>query len=168
LRLYDPDSTSLRAGLEVSLRGPDGADRGKYEVERVAPKPGSPLVRLWLAGVGSREAADALSGLELSVRREDLGDLDEDEFYLADMIGHRVERRQAGEDGEFQALGIVVGITSNGAQDLFEIAYGDPGSSGRPRTWLLPILPQFLVEVGDARILVDLPEGMLPTSLESS
>ena len=34
----------------------------------------------------------------------------------------------------------------------------------RPDTWLLPALPQFIVEV-EGRVLVDLPLGMLPDSL---
>ena len=168
LRLHDPDSTSLREGMEVQLRDADGGDRGRYTVARVAPKPGSATVRLWLDGVEGREDAESLRGLDVWVDRDDLEALEDDEFYLADAIGRRVERESSESGGGTQALGVVIGVTTNGVQDLFEVAYGDDTNRRSPRTWLLPVLPQFLVEIDEQRILVDLPEGMLPSQLERS
>jgi hypothetical protein len=40
-----------------------------------------------VAGIDSKDAADALRGLRLYVAREALPEPDEDEFYLADLIG---------------------------------------------------------------------------------
>ena len=62
-----------------------------------------------------------------------------------------------------QRLGKVVAVTTNGAQDLFEIEYFD---RGRARRWLIPVLPGFVKDVDDQRVVVDPPEGMLPEALE--
>jgi ribosomal 30S subunit maturation factor RimM len=94
---------------------------------------------------------------KLWLARKDLPPLKADEFYLADLIGLPVERLRP--DGRLQPLGTVIALTSNGAQDLLEVEYEVPGR--RPDTWLLPVLPQFIVEV-EGRLRVDLPIGMLP------
>lgn len=71
-----------------------------------------------LDGVTTREAAEALNGVELYVPRDRLPPPDEDEFYHADLIGLRA--RTAG--GE--ALGTIVAVHNFGAGDLIEIANG--------------------------------------------
>ena len=118
------------------------------------------MCRVQLVGVTDRDQAEALRGRELWLARADLPALARDEFYLADIIGLPVERVRP--DGRVQPLGTVVGLTSNGAQDLLEVEFQVEGR--RPDTWLLPALPQFIVEV-EGRVLVDLPLGMLPDSL---
>jgi hypothetical protein len=55
-------------------------------------------------GIDTKEAADALRGLRLYVPRSALPEPDEDEFYLADLIGltvrHVADQRPAGQDQE--------------------------------------------------------------------
>ena len=77
------------------------------------------------AGVETREQAEALRGLKLHVLREALPAPDEDEFYLADLIGMRVET----PDG--RVLGVVRGVQDFGAGDLLEIK-----PEGAPSFWL--------------------------------
>ncbi|GEM_PF-1353356 len=173
LRLHDADSTSVKAGLELSLRDPEGREVRRCRVSSVAPKPGSSVLRVCVAGVQTREDAEALRGLQVWVEREALHDLANDEFYLADLMGRSVERAwpdavcAAAHSERRQVLGTIVGVASNGAQDLFEVRYGVSGG-GRGKTWLLPVLPHFLIDISDARVLVDLPEGLLPAALETS
>lgn len=166
--LYDPDSRALRPGLRVELRprgGPEGHVRPdmSFEIVTVEPVPGKSAVRVQLAGVTDRDHAERLRGREVWVARADLPALAEDEFYLADVIGLPVERALA--DGRTQALGVVAGVTSNGVQDLLEVEWTRP--DGRRDTWLLPALPQFIVDVGPQRLRVDLPHGLLPDALEA-
>jgi 16S rRNA processing protein RimM len=71
------------------------------------------------AGISDRGAAEALRGVLLSVRREELPALDAGEYYHADLIGLRCESR----DGE--GLGTVVGVENFGAGDLLEIERPD-------------------------------------------
>jgi 16S rRNA processing protein RimM len=88
------------------------------------------------AGVDSKEAADALKGLRLFVARADLPEPEEDEFYLADLIGLEA-RSPAGE-----VLGKVKAVHDFGAGDLLEI---DPLGGGA--TWLLPFTVAAVPEV---------------------
>ena len=66
-------------------------------------------------GIDTREKAAALRHGELTIAREQLPPPDEDEFYLADLIGLRV----VGPEG--QSLGVVVAVMSHGAGDILEI-----------------------------------------------
>jgi ribosomal 30S subunit maturation factor RimM len=61
---------------------------------------------------------------------------------------------------------VVTGVMNNGAQDLFEIEWTDPG--GGVHAWLLPVLPGFVLDVDAQRVLADPPLGMLPDALERS
>jgi 16S rRNA processing protein RimM len=95
--------------------------------------------------IASKEAADALRGLRLYVPREALPAPDEDEFYLADLIGMRTET------AEGEPLGRVKAVQNFGAGDILEI---DPGG-GRP-TLFLPFTREAVPEVrlGEGRLIV--------------
>ncbi|MFM8819252.1 MAG: ribosome maturation factor RimM [Phenylobacterium sp.] len=77
------------------------------------------------AGVETREQAEALRGLKLHVPRQALPPPDEDEFYLADLVGMRVETT----DG--RVLGAVRGVQDFGAGDILEVK-----PEGAPSFWL--------------------------------
>ena len=88
-----------------------------------------------LKGVADRNAAEALRGLKLYIPRDSLPEPEEDEFYLADLIGLFVET------AEGEALGTVKAVQDFGAGDLLEI---------QPRagaTWWLPFTRQAVPEV---------------------
>ena len=68
-----------------------------------------------LAGIGDRNAAEALRGTLLTVPRSELPPLEAGEYYHADLIGLAC-RDEAGE-----ALGTVVAVENFGAGDLLEI-----------------------------------------------
>src|SRR5437899_2116750 len=82
VRMHDPASEAL-AGVERVRVG--GAER---VVERASRDKAEWLVKL--AGVDDRDAAEALRGLAVEVRRADLPRLDDGEFYLADLVGYAV------------------------------------------------------------------------------
>jgi len=96
----------------------------------------------------SKEATDALRGLELYVPRAALPPAEEDEFYLDDLIGLRAEA----PDGT--ALGRVLNVHDFGAGDLLEIAPEGGGPS-----WLIAFtkanVPQ--VDVPGGRVVVIRP-----------
>jgi len=153
VKLADPRSSSLRAGIRLRL-----GEGGPARVVAEASEPdGHGLLRVALEGLRTREAAEPLRGTGLWVEREQLPVLAEDEYYLADTIGAEVHD----EDG--RALGRVLGITSNGAQDLLEVAWRDVG--GGLHEWLLPALPGFVLAVGSGRVLARVPEEFLPEAL---
>ena len=77
--------------------------------------------------IATKEEADALRGLKLHVPRDRLPEPDEDEFYLADLVG--LEAR----DPDGVVLGKVKSVQNFGADDMLEIA---PAAGGQ--TWYLP------------------------------
>jgi 16S rRNA processing protein RimM len=88
------------------------------------------------AEIATKEDADALRGLRLFVAREALPEPEEDEFYLADLIGLDA----VSPEGE--GLGRVKAVHDFGAGDILEI---DPGE-GRA-TWYLPFTREAVPEV---------------------
>ncbi len=73
-------------------------------------------------GVGDRDAAEALKGVELFVDRAALPQPDEDEFYHADLIGLEVR------DSEGRVLGRVSALHNFGANDVLEFVRADGDS----------------------------------------
>ncbi|BCH52608.1 ribosome maturation factor RimM [Agrobacterium vitis] len=95
-------------------------------------------------GVNDRNAAEALNGLELFIERSALPDeeLDDDEFYYADLEGLAVV------DAEGNSYGTVTAVFDFGAGDLLEVK----GPGKRP----------VLVPFSEAAVLqIDLEEGKL-------
>jgi 16S rRNA processing protein RimM len=151
--LYDTRSQSLRVGLNVAVRSSDGTEKLRSEITRVAPKPGSAIVRIWLADVSGRSDADALRECELWIDRSALPVLEEDEYYMADVVGLDVL-----EDG--RAIGTVVGVRDNRVQDLLEIE--SKLSNGQAVQWLLPAVSEIIVDVDERGVHVSVPPGMGP------
>jgi 16S rRNA processing protein RimM len=101
-----------------------------------------------IAGVATREAASALTGLELYARREQLPPPEADEFYYDDLVGLMAVSR----DGA--SLGRVVALSHFGAGDILEIA-----PEGGGDTLLLPFTKAVAVEIDfpGARIVIEAP-----------
>jgi 16S rRNA processing protein RimM len=97
----NPESTLLYEVDAVILRREGEERRCVVEGARQGPK-GAVLMRL--AGVGDRDAAEALRGTELLVPRSALPPTEEDEWYFVDLIGLEAV------DGEGAALGRVVDV----------------------------------------------------------
>ena len=98
-------------------------------------------------GVNSREDAEALTGLELYVERENLSDdeLDDDEFYYADLEGLDAV------DETGKSYGTVSGVYDFGAGDLLELK----GPGRRPA--LIPFSEAAVLEIDleGGRIVID-------------
>jgi 16S rRNA processing protein RimM len=117
----------------------------RYGVQQARPTPRGFL--LVLAGVGDRNAAEALRGATLEADRADLA-LDEDDVLLQDLVGCRVVRVDGSPWGE------VVGLDL-GPQARLIIR---DGAVER----LLPLVDAFVVAVDlpGRLITVDPPDGL--------
>jgi 16S rRNA processing protein RimM len=94
-----------------------------------------------LAGINDRNAAEKLNGVELYVERDRLPEIeDDDDFYIADLIG--LEAR--GEDGG--VLGKVLAVPNYGADDILEI--GKPGSETRLIPFTRAAVPEIHIAEG--------------------
>lgn len=170
VKLHDRASQALQPGRVVHLfeatEGAAGSDAPvrTLTVAAVGDMPGHPgRLRVQFEELGDRDDVLPLKGCAVRVQRVDLEPLQEDEFYLADVIGLPVQRRV---NEQLEDLGRVVGIMGTGAQDLLEVEWVGP--SGRAATWLIPAAPGFVLDVDAKRVLVDPPPGMLPEELEGS
>ena len=76
-----------------------------------------------VAGVSTREAAEALKGVEIFARRDQLPSPSENEFYFDDLVGLEAF------DTEGAALGRVVSLMNYGAGDILEIAPAEGGET---------------------------------------
>ncbi len=90
-------------------------------------------------GVETKEQADALRGLRLFIARDALPEPDEDEFYLADLIGLAVV------DPAGAPVGKVKSVQDFGAGDILEIIPEEGGA-----TWYLPFTREAVPEVSIA------------------
>lgn len=88
LKLYNPDTDLLGRGRAVTLKPAEGPARAA-RVARVRETEGALLVML--DGVSDRNAADALRGAEILIKRAEFPELAEGEFYACDVEGARVE-----------------------------------------------------------------------------
>ncbi len=111
------------------------------------------LIRL--RGVDDRNQAELLRGLYVMTELSNAVPLDDDEFYLYELIGMTVET----QDG--LVLGKLVDIMETGANDVF-IVQGE-----RFGEILIPAHDQTLVDIDrdQQRIFMALPDGLLPSDV---
>ncbi|MBP0591718.1 ribosome maturation factor RimM [Paraburkholderia sp. LEh10] len=106
-----------------------------------------------LAGTADRDAAFALRGYRVYVRRSDFPALNADEYYWVDLLGLDVVN-EAGVE-----LGKVAGLINNGAQSVLRIEYPATGKDGQPVTdeRLIPFVGVYVKTVDQAakKIVVD-------------
>ena len=128
----------------VELRSPSGTRRAaRVTFCRVN---GTKLIA-GFDGVESREAARALTGWEVWVRRSQASALRDEEFYVSDLQDARVF--QAG-----QLLGTIRGIVAGGPADLLEV---EQAGGGQP--FFVPFLTRFVPVVDLARHQIELEPG---------
>lgn len=133
------------------------ADGSKsYEFKVTGVKQGDFLCTL--PGVTDRNAAEALKGTRLYVPADALPELDEDEFYIKDLVGLTV----LGTDGT--ELGKVKEVSSFGAHDALEIAFIHTGEIPleKPQTEFILFTKQNVPELSLAAgtLTVDIPVGL--------
>jgi 16S rRNA processing protein RimM len=111
------------APLDIASYGPLTTAR-KGRVEIVKARLQKDMVVATLKGVGDRNAAEALNGVELFIDRDRLPPAeDADDFYYADLIGLAVRA----PDG--RAIGTLKSIDDYGAGDVVEIALNTGASA---------------------------------------
>jgi 16S rRNA processing protein RimM len=131
VHIFNPDSTLLEELAEVFLVGEEGEEPALVEVLSSRRGPKALLMRL--AGVSSREDVEALRGYRLCVPRAALPELEDGEYYHADLVG-----LEAFEGTE--SIGKVVDVLDYPSAECLKIQ--------RPGGFLeVPMLPQWLDRV---------------------
>ncbi len=104
-----------------------------------------------LMGVADRNAAEALKGATVQVRRSHFPQLEDDEFYWIDLIGLAVENSQG------ETLGTVVGLMDNGVHPILQVQEAVAAENEKPKERLIPFVDQFVKTVDQTgrKITVD-------------
>ncbi len=144
LTAYTADPMAL-AGYRALLR-----EDGSPGLTVLGARPVKDAIICRVAELDSKEAADALRGLRLFVPRAALPEPEEEEYYLADLIGLAVR------SPEGESLGRIKAVHDFGAGDILEI---EPG--GGRASWMQPFTREAVPEVRIAEgyvVAVRLPE----------
>lgn len=126
VKSHNPDSDQLLSLREVTLVGPDGKADGRRVLD--AKFHGKGLL-MRLSGVTTPEQARALYGFQLAVPRDALPEPEDDEFYLVDAIGARVELTDGSSFGtveSFRAYPTADVFCVRNDRGLFEVPVLDP------------------------------------------
>jgi len=91
-------------------------------------------------GVDTPEAVSALTGRELFVHRDALAPAEEDEYYLADLIGLEARDESGGK------IGTVDAVENFGSEDLIELILDEP-VKGLGRYAFIPFRKQLVTDV---------------------
>jgi len=137
--------------LLTSPGGGDGAGERVVEREIVVleGRPQGKTVVARLEGIEDRDAAEALVGHAIAVRRRDLPPLGDRGFYWADLIGMRVDT----VDGI--GIGPVVRLFETGANDVLVVGDERDGSRSGSEILVPWIRPDVVVRVDrQARVIV--------------
>ena len=119
----------------------------KYDIEKVRYQ--NEIVLLKLKGVDDIDEALKLKSNYIKIPRTDAKDTDEDEFFIADLIGCEVY--------ENDLIGIVTDIFTAGASDVYVIKRKDQ------KDLLIPAIESVIkkIDVENKRIDVEIPRGLL-------
>lgn len=151
---HDPQAVAAYGQVRIG--------EGSHKIKVTGAAKGQVIVAL--EGVGDRDAADALRGMELTVARAalDAGDVqvgevgddetgdDDQSWFQADLIGLGVE------SAEGKRLGTVTGMFDFGAGDLLEIK---PTLGGEAVLMAFTLANVPMVDVEGGRLVIDPPLG---------
>ncbi|WP_281799931.1 ribosome maturation factor RimM [Methylocystis echinoides] len=146
IRLQSHTADPMAIATYGALTDKSGAK--SFTLLSVRPQ-GKDMLVARVESVTDRAGAEALTGVELFIARDKLPEPeDEDEFYLADLVGLRAESR----DGA--AIGTVVALRNFGAGDILEIA---PAGGGE--TLMFPFTKAVVpvVAVAEGRVVIEPP-----------
>ena len=123
----------------------------QFQLTLVEARPTIAVVKI--DGVTSREAAEALKGLMLHIPRSALPEVEEDEFYHADLVGLVAETETEGR------IGVVYSLDDFGAGELIEIAL-DAGGAPLVCPFTLAAVP--VIDIAGGKVVLNPPKGLWP------
>lgn len=135
----------LGDGLEA-LKAHKSFNEGSLTLKKVrSDNKGGAIARF--AEVEGRKNAEKLRGTTLSVPREALPGLAQDEYYHADLIG------LAAHTDTGRAIGTVAAVQNYGATDIIEIALDPPPAKGM-KAIMVPMTKQAVVEWDATKLVI--------------
>ncbi len=151
IRLHDPTSTSLRRGVLCEFERAGEVLRTATVSEVRGAGPG---LSVQFEGVETVEAAEELRGVGVFVRRDALPALEQDEFYVDDVLGAEVFERTA--DGQLELKGRVTGFERYPSTDVLAVTL-----EANAAVVEVPLLAAYVTSVDAASHSVVLGAGAL-------
>jgi 16S rRNA processing protein RimM len=148
MQVFGDGGEALRPGVALHVTTPKGGVQ-VFELRQVAAGRKGGEARVAFEGVSDRDAADALRGSGVAVAAEALGEVEDDEVWVHELVGCRVE----GEDGV--ALGEIRGLWEAGSADVLVVAAADG------REHLVPAALLRDVDLAARRVVVELLPGLI-------
>lgn len=120
-----------------------------HKIERVSYRKN--MVVLKLEGIDYRNLAEEQKGKKLYLNKEDMWEIPEDTYFVADLLGLNV----LNEEGEH--IGILTDVIQNSAQDIYEIQMENK------KKFLLPAVKEFVLSINieGKNMVVRLIEGLV-------
>jgi 16S rRNA processing protein RimM len=143
------DSADRFAELSaVTLVAPDDSKSRAVEIESSRAHGERALLKF--AGIDTPEAVQLLQGWTIEIPEEDARSLDDDEYFIHDLIGLTLF------DGEGRPRGVVANVLEGGGGLLLEVKRPDG------KTFELPFAADLCTEIdlGGKRMVVSLPQGL--------
>ena len=133
---------------DIAAYGPLWDEKGERQFEISSLRVSNKGVIARIAGVGDRNAAEALRGTGLYIDRDQLPEPEADEVYHVDIIGMTAVR------ADNSVVGEIVAVQNFGAGDLLEIRL-----AGKRRTEFVPFNDDFVPDIDfeAGRVVVIMP-----------
>ncbi len=131
----------------IAAYGPLSDEKGRRQFTLRHFRVQGEVIVAQLEGIADRDAAEGLKGLRLYVPRAALPAPEEDEFYLADLVG------LPAETAEGKRVGTVLAVHDFGAGDVLELRQPIGGTIFLPFT--RAVVP--VVDIAGGRLVVDPP-----------
>lgn len=146
IKVYSADADALLHARTWWLDKP-----GLRDVDMLQARMQGDDVVAQLMGVVDRNAAEALKGASVQVRRSHFPPLANDEFYWVDLIGLTVENLRG------ESLGVVGDLMDNGAHPILRVVAPPVPGTDRQKECLIPFVDRFVKTVDRTanRITVD-------------
>ncbi|MDO5116771.1 MAG: ribosome maturation factor RimM [Synergistaceae bacterium] len=128
-----------------------GKPMRSFAVSRIEPYGGKKTFFLHLRGVESREAAEAMRGAVVTVAGDERVALEEDEYWLDDIIGLEVFDHATGE-----RLGEITEVIYTGSNDVYVLESAGNGVRAIPA--VADVIKS--VDVAKGTMTVNIPEGL--------
>ncbi|MDR3072170.1 MAG: ribosome maturation factor RimM [Clostridiales Family XIII bacterium] len=147
---YSSERERIKDIRELYLHTENGFT--KHEIQTMRYRGKTPVILM--DGVRDRNAAEALVGTLVSVEKSALTPLDEESYYVSDLLGFVVV------DATGQPIGEIVEVIDNPAHDILKIARN---TGDKEDAVLLPFVDVFIVKIqtDERTVVIDPPNGLL-------
>lgn len=147
IRPYNDDTSVFKKGNLIFLK--QGNKYNQFEITSASPL--NKGLKVHLSGIDDKDNAHRLYKAGVFVTRESLPKLDEDEFYLSDMVGMEMLDHVNGRN-----YGTITDIMETGANDCYVV-------ENEEFEMLVPVIEGVIKEIDSEKkqVTVVLPEGLV-------